>query len=238
MNTDKITQEITLYREIGKLLKDIRKRARLTQKDVGIRLGFSQKSGRVYVSRLERGLIENPSLWLILEFLNICEKPWPAFFEKLASIYFMKKHDKIMAQIPSTKYYKKIDRDVAKFTHSIETKFSEKQKIKPLTQDKKEQMTVQFAKHRVNIEPIEQEITKLLGETQVPIILNQFYKAFAREYYSLLRKTSVSSVSSVTNQRLNQIQDKWIKKGLQPEFLEKVKEIVVRYISAQHNPDI
>ncbi|MEO0092379.1 MAG: helix-turn-helix transcriptional regulator [candidate division WOR-3 bacterium] len=228
----KITQELS--KEIGELLAGYRKKSHLTQAEIALRLGLSQKSGVITISRLEKGKFKNLSLDLILNYLTICEKPWPAFFEKLASIYFKKKHDKIMAQIPTNKYYKKIDRDVAKFTHSIETKFSEKQKIKPLTQAKKEKMAIRYGKHRINIEPIEQEITKLLGETQVPIILNQFYKAFAREYYSVLQQ---DLETPIVNQKLNRLMEKWVKKGLSSEFLEKVKEIVMGHLSVKNSAD-
>jgi transcriptional regulator with XRE-family HTH domain len=238
-----INETIVITKELGSLLASARIKARLTQKEVGERLGFSGRSGRVYVSRLEKGGINNPSLWLILKFLNICEKPWASFFEKLAGIYFTKQHDRIMAQVPTTRYHRKIDRDVAKYTHSIKTKFSEKQKIKPLTQQKKDKMSLGFAKHRANIEPIEREIQKLLGELSAPLWSNQFYKAFARECYTILKKnkplnTLISqkelSASSVLNIKLNQIIEKWAKKGLKREFLNKVKDIVLKYLPQSH----
>lgn len=236
-----INQSIVITKELGNLLASARKKARLTQKEVGERLGFSGRSGRVYVSRLEKGGINNPSLWLILKFLNICEKPWSSFFEKLAGIYFNKQHDKIMRQVPTTKYYKKIDRDVAKYTHSIRTKFSEKQNIKPLTQHQKEKMSLGFAKHRVAIEQIEREVTILLGDTKEPTLYNQFYKDFARECYSALRKfyTPLMDIdkrkekSSVNirglKEELDKIIEKWVEKELKREILEKVKELPIKY---------
>lgn len=242
-----INQTIVITKELGSLLASARIKVHLTQKEVGERLGFSGRSGRVYVSRLEKGGINNPSLWLILKFLAICEKPWSSFFEKLAGIYFNKQHDRIMAQVPTTRYYKKIGRDVAKYTHSIKTKFSEKQEIKPLTQQKKDKMSLGFAKHRTNIEPIEKEIQKLLGELSAPLWSNQFYKAFAREYYSAIKKIttkarkgentkeiSVNSASSALNIKLNQIIEKWVGKGLDREILEKVKEITLKYSPQSH----
>ena len=256
-----INETIVITKELGSLLASARIKARLTQKEVGERLGFSGRSGRVYVSRLEKGGINNPSLWLILKFLTICEKPWSSFFEKLDGIYFNKQHERIIAQVPTTRYHRKIDRDVAKYTHSIKTKFSEKQKIKPLTQQKKDKMSLGFAKHRTNIEPIEREIQKLLGELSAPLWSNQFYKAFAREYYSAIKKIttlceapsskarmqarkgentkeiSVNSAPSALNMKLNQIMEKWINKGLKREILDKVKEITEKYFKPQMDTD-
>ncbi len=240
---NKITQ--ILAKEIGALLTSYRKKCHLTQAELAKRLGLSQKSGIVSISRLEKGEFKNLSLDLILGYLNICEKPWSSFFEKLAGIYFTKQHDKIIAQVPTTKFFKKIDRDVAKYTHSIQTKFSKKQMIKPLLQEKKEKMSVGFGKHRANIEPIEREITILLGDSGEPFILNQYYKAFARECYSAIKKIttkarkgestieiSSDSASSAVNIKLNQIIEKWVKKGLKRDILEKIKEIPIKYFQS------
>ncbi len=237
-----INNTIDITKEMGSLLASVRKNAHLTQKEIGERLGFSSRSGRVYVSRLEKGGINNPSLWLILKYLNICEKPWSAFFEKLSGIYFNKQHDKIIAQVPTTKFQSKVDRDVAKFTHSIQTKFSQKQNIEPLTQQEKEQMSVEFGKYRAIIKPIEKEITILLGDSGELPLLNQFYKAFARECYSALKKIttkarkgkvtkeiSADPASSTVETKLNYIIKKWVEKGLKREILEKVKEIPLKY---------
>jgi transcriptional regulator with XRE-family HTH domain len=266
--------EYKITKETGKLLTDIRKKAHLTQEEMGERLGFSGKSGRVYVSRLERGRIENPSLWLILKYLSICEKPWASFFEQLSGIYFNKEHEKVMSQIPTSTEFRKVDRDVAKYTHSIETKFSRKQDIKPIEQKQKEKMSAEFGKYRAVIEDIEREVTLLLGESAEPYLLNQFYKAFARECYSILKKNNMpqtrpapfdkmtsdkqiiqnlnntyldkrygvntdekKTISTDINDKLNLLVEKWVKKGLKREILEKIKEIPMKYFKPQVNTD-
>jgi len=238
-----------ITKEMGELLATIRKKAHLTQKEVGERMGFSGKTVRVYVSRLEQGKIKNPSMNTILHYLTVCNKPWVSFFEKLAGIYFMKSHWKIISQVDIPRHYKKVTRDVAKYQHSIETKFSEKQGLKPLKQEKQEKMAIGFLKHRVVIEPIEREITILLGDSGELPINNQFYKAFARECYSTIKKANMPLMdtgkkkekSSVDicglNEKLNQIIEKWVKKGLKREILEQVKQIPIRYLKPQVNTD-
>jgi transcriptional regulator with XRE-family HTH domain len=254
-----INNTIDITKEMGSLLADIRKKAHLTQKEVGERLGFSSRSGRVYVSRLEKGGINNPSLWLILQYLTVCEKPWSSLFEKLAGIYFNKQHDKIIAQVPTTRFYKKIDRDVAKYEHSIDSKFSIKLGVKPLSQEQKEKMAKDFGRYRANIEPIEREITILLGDSGEPIINNQYYKAFARECYSALQKITalreatsseakmqarnnettkeISADSALSAVKINQIIDKWVEKGLKREILEQIKAIPIKYFKPQVDTD-
>lgn len=243
-----VNETIIITKELGMLLAEIRKKAKLTQKEVGERLGFSGRSGIVYMSRLEKGKINNPSLWLILQFLFICEKPWASFFEKLSGIYFTKQHNKVMAQVPTSKLFKKVDRDVAKYTHSIDTKFARKQRIKPIEPKQKEKMVIDFGKYRAVIEQIEREITLFLGDSGEPYMLNQYYKAFAREIYSSIRKFTTKArkfestkentkdiscppkaVSCSSWLELDKIIEKWIKKGLKREILEQIKEIPLKY---------
>ena len=241
-----LNQSIVITKELGILLAEIRKKAQLTQKEVAERLGFLGNSGRVYVSRLENGGINNPSLWLILQYLNVCEKSWSAFFGNLAGKYFNKQHVKTIAQVPFTTFHKKIDRDVAKYEHGIDSKFSVKQEVKPLPQEQKEKMAKDFGRYRANIEPIEREITLLLGNSGELPLLNQFYKAFVRECYSILKKSepqstqssqekdSVDSVFPAVNQKLNEVIEKWVKKGLKREILEQVKEITIKNLPQSH----
>lgn len=224
-----------LSKEIGNLLAGYRKNSHLTQTEIAKRLGLSQKSGPITISRLEKGKFKKLSLDLILSYLTICEKPWHAFFEKLQGIYFAKQHHKIMTQVAPPMHHKKIDRDVAKYMHSIDSKFSKKQTIKPMSQEKKDKMSLRFGKHRAIIEPIEKEVTYLLGDSGEPYILNQYYKAFAREIYSTLRKIAPQKslpANSALNSKLQPIIDKWVKKGLKQEILEKIKEIPVKYFQS------
>jgi transcriptional regulator with XRE-family HTH domain len=228
-----------LAKEIGQLLASYRQTSHLNQTNIADRLGLSPKSGKITISRLETGNFRNLSLDLVLGYLDICEMPWSSFFEKLSAIYFNKQHDKIITQVPTTKFQNKVDRDVAKYTHSIQTKFSQKQNIKPLTQQEKEKMSVGLGKYRAIIEPIEKEITLLLGDSGELPLLNQFYKAFARECYSALRKNTAKTrngentkeilTNAVLNIKLNQIIEKWVEKGLKREILEQVKEIPIKY---------
>jgi hypothetical protein len=111
-------------------------------------------------------------------------------------------------------------------------------------------MTLKFLKHRAVIEPIEDEVQKLLGKLNIPLVYNQSYKDFVRECYSAIKKlttlceapsseakmqvrnkesTKNVSASSAINMKLNQLIEKWVKKGLKWEILEKVKEVVYKY---------
>lgn len=243
MDTVMLLNEMKLNEEIGKLLKEARKQARLDQKEVGNRLGFKGDGGQVYVSRLERGKIENPSMWLILKFLTICEKPWTAFFEKLANTYFSKKYWQIVEKVPAMFSNKKTDKAISKYLHSIDTKFAYKQKIKPLTEFQKQKMATGYARHQAFMNMIEKDITYYLGDSGEPYGFNQFYKAFARQYYSWKRKQQPQmdtdkkkekSSVKIRGVNLDKIIERWMNRGLKREILEKIKEIVEKYLPQRH----
>ncbi len=233
----KITQ--LLAKEIGALLTSYRRKSHLSQSELANRIGLSAKSGKISISHLEKGKFKKLSLDLVLNYLTVCEQSWSAFFEKLSGIYFTKQHEKVMAQVPTSKLFKKVNRDVAKYAHSIDTKFSKKQNIKPIRQEQKEKMSAEFGKYRANIEDIEREVTLLLGNSGEPPVYNQFYKAFARQYYSFYRKQNLQKIN--TNKRkVNIINlDKkiadWVNRGLKKEILDKIVVIVDKHIIDKEN---
>ncbi|MEO0092072.1 MAG: helix-turn-helix transcriptional regulator [candidate division WOR-3 bacterium] len=117
--------ENTFFIELGKLLKEVRNQANLTQSELAKRLGLSATSGFTYISQLETGKIKNPSLMLILRYLKICQIPWPSFFQKLSRIDFKIEHEEIMSQVemPSSLTSgkrQKIDRDTALYLTKVQ----------------------------------------------------------------------------------------------------------------------
>ncbi|MEO0092155.1 MAG: helix-turn-helix transcriptional regulator [candidate division WOR-3 bacterium] len=213
----------TFTKDMAEKLKKIRKESKLSQREVGIRMGISPSSAQSFIAQLEAGRIKNPTLKTILDYLSVCNYAWSKFFGDLSAIQFSLNHNKIMRQVEIPKYRQKIDRDVAKYTHSIKTKFSQKQDIKPLTLEKQEEMAIKFLRHRQIIEQIEQDVTILMGNTEEPGIVNQFYKAFARECYRALNKYGISSKSDA---KIKERLLVWQNRGLKRELLEKIKELV------------
>jgi len=155
-------------------------------------------------------------------------KPYFAFFNELIANY-----DTDQASAIYEKYYKTrgLHRGAISEIKSIfykivraEQKRLERQKALP--SEKFRKMAGEFLKYRVKIEPIEAEVQKLLGELNAPIALNQAYKDFTRECYKALRKYYQDP--ALLKQKLAEIKRWWIENKLNPEVLEKVKEIVIR----------
>ncbi|MBS4015666.1 MAG: hypothetical protein KGZ86_04445, partial [Candidatus Latescibacteria bacterium] len=165
------------------------------------------------------------------------------FFEKLANIYFGKKHWQIVGKVPAVFSNKKTDKAVAKYLHSMDTKFAYKQKIKPLTEFQKQKMATGYARHQAFMNMIEKDITRYLGDSGEPYGLNQFYKAFARQYYSWKRKhqpqmdadkKKEKSSVNIRGLDLDKIFERWMNRGLKRESLEKIKEIVEKHLPQRH----
>jgi transcriptional regulator with XRE-family HTH domain len=84
-------------KEMAKKLKEIRERSRLTQQEVAKELGLKAKYGQSFIARLENGLIKNPSLKTILDFLRACGASWTEFFKELDTIDFKMRHENLSA---------------------------------------------------------------------------------------------------------------------------------------------
>jgi len=67
-----------LDKEIAKLLKSTREKAGLYQAEVAERIGLSAKSGKGYISHLEKGKVKNPPIGTILLYLRACGASWTA----------------------------------------------------------------------------------------------------------------------------------------------------------------
>jgi len=112
----------TFTKEMANKLCEIRKRARLTQTEVGLRMGMKNRSGQSSIARLERGTIKNPSLSVIADYIIVCGADWRAFFEMIYQIW-AKHHLKELVpsvELPSDeRTAKKVDRDVSLYATKI-----------------------------------------------------------------------------------------------------------------------
>ena len=105
-------KEITKYtEEIAKLLIKVRQKANLSQTEVAKRIGLSLKSGKGYISHLEKGRIKNPPIGTIMLFLRACGASWVEFFKELDKIDFKLRHEKMIAQVYPPPTQRKIQRD-------------------------------------------------------------------------------------------------------------------------------
>ena len=124
---------------------------------------------------------------------------------------------------------RKIGRDIAYYRMRID---NTKGKAKVLSNQQKNQAVIKFGKYRIDIEPIENEIQKKLGELGAPIVNNQAYKDFARACFSTVKK--YHNNQSLLTKQLNDIINFWRAQGLKEDVLEVIKNIV---ISKRHTTD-
>jgi len=73
-------------KEIAEKLTRIRKQSALSQKEVAERMGINPKTGRSYIAQIEKGMIKNPFLSTILNYLDAIGVSWGTFFTELSKL--------------------------------------------------------------------------------------------------------------------------------------------------------
>jgi len=194
-------------KEMGNLLTDIRKKAKLSQNEVAESIGMSPKLGHSYISRLEHGKIKNPFLGTIILYLDACNTPYMTFFSKFSELRFSERHKEIMSHIKEVKsknLLKKIDRDVALYANKI----MYQTKTRFLDQDK------------LNTK-IDRELLKYLSDHKVDKSLIPIYQDFASNV-----------LTRVLNPKPNPPLDiqPWVKSGVRPILLEAINLMIYKIV--------
>lgn len=290
-------------KEMAELLKMMRQRGRLSQQEVAVRLGLSRKSGRIYISSLERGEIKNPTIGTILRFLKVCGVSWSNFFAELSAIDFGMGHEKPLTKVKlsddkekstynvlrseaSIKYFpyhkykyvdiirvkntvdnkifellseSKIEKDLIPYYMMFADDFfgvleekllraslkpsvllkikrtvqkvlhEERKKIigkKPKSTEKQMQMPIGFSEHQVAIEPILNEVRKVLSKIAPRVNWIMFYEDFAQECCDALVRHYNKNQDKL-NLALDEIVKRWSNRGFKENDLIQVKDATI-----------
>jgi transcriptional regulator with XRE-family HTH domain len=203
--------DFVFNKEMAKLLKKFREKSRLSQVEIAKRIGFIPKSGKIYISQLENGKIKNPSLGLILRYLNSCGTSWSEFFIQLDTIDFRTRHEKMISQIPIPPTQRKIQRDAMRYEIGIE--FPSKEKPK---------RDIDFDRLKSRIEG---KVTPYLIKNKIEGNQVSLYQKFVREYFDFLVSLNKSGMKAVT--------DKYLSAGLKRNVLYSLKKIINNVIRAE-----
>ena len=198
-------------KEMAEKLRKIRETARLTQKEVALRIGIKSKSGRSVIGQLESGMVKNPTLRTILEYLRACGASWSEFFKQLDAIDFRTRHEKMIASVYPPPTQRKIQRDAMRYEIGIEFPAKEKPK-----QD------IDFDRLKSRIEG---KVSAFLIKNQIEENQAAFYRKFTREYFDFLATLNKSGMKAVT--------DKWQRTGLKTNLLYGLKKIINNVLRAE-----
>jgi transcriptional regulator with XRE-family HTH domain len=160
-------------KEMAELLKLMRQRAHLSQQEVAVRLGLSQKSGKIYISSLERGEIKNPTIGTILRYLKVCGISWSNFFAELSAINFGMEHEKSLTKT-------KLPEDTAKIPYNV---LRSESTIKYFPYHKYKYNDVMRVKNTVD-----DKIFQMLSESKIEKDLIPYYMMFADEFFGTLEE--------------------------------------------------
>jgi transcriptional regulator with XRE-family HTH domain len=189
-------------KEMAEKLRKIREIARLTQKEVALRIGIKSKSGRSVIGQLESGMVKNPTLKTILDYLSACGESWPEFFKELDRIDFKTRHEKMISQLPPEATKRKIQRDAMRYEIGVEFPSKEKEEID----------TGRLKKQ------IKDKVLVLLTKNQIGEGQTNSYQKYALEYFDFLATLNKAGMKIVT--------DKYQRAGLQLNLIYKIKKII------------
>jgi transcriptional regulator with XRE-family HTH domain len=202
-------------KEMAEKLRKIRETARLTQKEVALRIGIKSKSGRSVIGQLENGIVKNPTLRTILEYLRACGTSWSEFFQQLDAIDFRTRHEKMISQIHQPPAQRKIQRDAMRYEIGIE--FPSKEKPK---------RDIDFDRLKSRIESkVSAFFTRRGHSEQSEESRLADYQKFVREYFDFLASLNKSGMKAVT--------DKYLSAGLKRDILYGLKKIINNVIRAE-----
>ena len=234
-----------LDKEIAKLLKSTREKAGLYQAEVAERIGLSAKSGKGYISHLEKGMVKNPPIGTILLYLRACGESWVEFFKQLDIIDFKLRHENLSAcglAYRSRGAGRHAQAEMISQVHPPETRFGEGS-IRPPTERKiqrdamKYEINIEFpskAKEEIDFErlrrQIKDKVMKLVNkeeDTLTPTLSRQgrggeavmtAYQKFAFEYFEFLAALNKAGMKMVS--------DKYQRAGLKFNLIAKIKKII------------
>lgn len=217
-----MSEEIFIFtKEMAELLKKMRMRSHLSQQQVAVRLGLSPKSGKRYISALERGEIKNPTMGSILRYLKVCGASWSEFFSDLALI---DSEMKIEKSLGVSKIKSEPTSDITKYTPNIKYLPYYKYKYGDLLRLKR---------------TIDDNILVLLEKSKVEKELIPYYMLFADEFFSsleekLLRAALKPSVLLAIKRTIQKILSAERKRIItKPHRREKLKQMAIGFTEHQ-----
>jgi transcriptional regulator with XRE-family HTH domain len=189
-------------KEMAESLRRLRINARLSQRELALALGFKTKAGQSYIARLEKGVIKNPTIRILLDYLRTCGESWPEFFKQLDIIDFKLRHEKMIFQLPPQATQRKIQRDAMRYEIGVEFPSKEKEEI-DFDRLKKQ---------------IKDKVFALLAKNQIGESQSNPYQRYALEYFEFMATLNKAGMKMVA--------DKYQRTGLKLNLLVKIKKII------------
>ena len=209
-------KEFIFTQEMGLVLKSIREKAGLYQIDVAKAIGFKSKTAFSYISRLEKGMIKNPSLKTIIMYLNACGGNRFSFFTELNRILTKQEQQEIMSQADLSTQAKmkrvgyktliqKLDRDTALYANKI--KYMQRPIDKHSLQDR-----------------IERKVRMLLSDHKIEKELIPVYLDYAFKFYK--REIDELPIAPIDEKQ-------FVRTGIKPFLFASIRQIVYKTIKAE-----
>jgi transcriptional regulator with XRE-family HTH domain len=203
--------------EMGAKLRDLRKRARLTQAGVAERMGMRYSSARGFVSQLEFGRSPHPLLETIVLYLKACGAPMREFFDQFDRIEYVevsRKLDRVwdaaglvIAGVTGEKQARaqadvkaEIGRRVGRAAQRYQRDAVRPNAGKPVESGEARRRTERMAEYRVQASVVDRAVFEYLKDTSLPTGFYPAYRQFATSVFSVVRRESGKTTTEGTEE--------------------------------------
>lgn len=227
--------------ELGRKLKEIRLRARLTQVEVAERMGSEGGSGMMTVWRLESGRTAKPSVKLIGLFLRACGASWSELTAVLDRAVMPRS---ALGSVPDIGQPEKDRAKVAlaaeRETAAFDLRLTSRADATPIHPDRRESVVRALRNYRVVAGVIELSVVDLLRGLPVVGTLYPNYRAVARHTLGLLWQAEKKKQALPEPAKLRAKDEDWRRQGLDMAIVGQAQEIVLRVFRQlrENNPEL
>jgi transcriptional regulator with XRE-family HTH domain len=187
-------------KEMAERLKEIRRKAGLTQEEVAMRMGLGYRGGKAFVSLLERGDVADPHVSTLCLYLKACGAMMYEFFDLLNKVEYVLVDTTPIQSAPIDPTQKpKIARATKAQVEKFQKKLQYPINVKPALPERQRKAVEGFKRYRIQVNIVEQAVKEMLEDEATAAIAEQreppvryydYYKylALARKVLGALRK--------------------------------------------------
>jgi transcriptional regulator with XRE-family HTH domain len=231
--------------EMGARLRELRRRAGLSQDEVAARMGLEGKSRKSFVSQLENARILHPYAETLVRYLRVCGALMGEFFDQFNRVAFV--------AVESEKVRQLLGRDEERQPAKDERQEEKVQRVlwpterevkkwqsravhpregKPIAPDKERAAAERFRDYRLMVNVISEAVMDCLRTLPVGVYDYHKYKTLARIYLGVLR----AGRKRDQERRQARAHDYVSSQGLAEKVAEQVRAIVSREFERMVRP--
>jgi transcriptional regulator with XRE-family HTH domain len=217
---------------LGVRLRSIRQAAHLTQEELAERMGYSGTHRRMPVQRLETGGISDPTLHMVVRYLQGCAARWSSITDMLESVPPVKLD---ISRVKSRKFPEELKQRTEEQTQAVAQGLAYMRTEKPIAPERHKQGVKRYSEYRLIANVIEQAVTMVLHQTELSPVHYGAYQAVGRYCLSTLWRLSQDlsktgfkkRLAKLVKPELREMRAEWQSWGLDMKIVLRVQRRVL-----------